>query len=377
MAETNSGTGQARVMRAAVLAASVVITASFAAAACGPPVKADPATGSGKLSVIAASFPTPSTGWLLGVPPCAYRAHPCRTLLLRRTSDGGRTWLAAQAPPAGVSAILFTGRRDGWAWRPALWHTSDGGATWRLVRIGGGPVQDVAAADGRVLAATGRCVGQSSPWTCRFQVFTSAAGSRVWRPIPGASGRDVAYASLVVSGETGYVFATTPDVGKPLLLTGPVNGSARWRPMAAPCPHAWSIALATAPGGWLFFGCGSEPGAGQQRKTAYISHDGGRTWRTVAAPPSGGYLGTASMTSGGTIMLSGGRMDVYISDNRGHSWFTSRSLDYVAGVANAGWPLWAQTTSDTTGYLFQSDTFRHQIWITSEAGRHWSPINVH
>ena len=76
-------------------------------------------------------------------------------------------------------------------------------------------------------------------------------------------------------------------------------------------------------------------------------------------------------------MLSGGRMDVYISDNRGHSWLTSRSLNYVAGVANAGWPLWAQTTSDNTGYLFQSDTFRHQVWITSDAGRHWSPITVH
>src|ERR1700746_3607972 len=45
-----------------------------------------------RVAVVSPSFISPSQGWLLVVPPCALAAKPCRTLLLRRTTDGGRTW---------------------------------------------------------------------------------------------------------------------------------------------------------------------------------------------------------------------------------------------------------------------------------------------
>ncbi len=390
--------------RAGSLAAIGAVTVSLAVAACGHQATAGAghgashasgragattpaarAAGTSKFSAISMSFPSASVGWLLGVPPCAQQAHPCRTLLLRKTVDGGRSWLPAQAPPApsatssaspaaAVSQILFSDSRDGWAWGPGLWWTRDGGATWRRLRVSGGPVQSLAVAGRRVLAATGRC-GQSDRWQCRFQVYTSEAGSGVWRPIPGARGGPAGPAGLVVSGPTGYVATTTGDL-RLVILTGPIDGSARWRPLAGPCPGAYSIALATAPGGWLFLGCGSEPGAGQQLKSAYLSANGGRTWRKVASPPSGGYLSAASMTAGGTIMLSGGRMDVYISVNRGRSWYTSPSLDSAAGLAGAGWPLFATATSDTTGCVFQEGILRHQVWITSDGGQRWTPVTV-
>jgi len=161
-----------------------------------------------------------------------------------------------------------------------------------------------------------------------------------------------------------------------VLLTGPVHGPARWRPLHSPCRSAWSMAVAAAPGGWLFLGCGSEPGAGQQFKTAFVSGDHGRTWHRVASPPAGGYLGNASMTAGGTILLSGGRMDVYISRDRGRSWHTSPSLKYAAGLAGAGFSLSAQATSDTTGYAIQEGIYQHQVWITRDGGRRWTPVTV-
>jgi hypothetical protein len=136
------------------------------------------------------------------------------------------------------------------------------------------------------------------------------------------------------------------------------------------------MAVAAAAGGWLFVGCGSEPGAGQQHKTAYLSGDYGRTWRRVANPPSSGYIGSASMTRGGTIFLYGGRMDVYISRNRGRSWRISPSLNDAAGLAGAGFGLLAATTSNATGYATQWGVYRRQLWLTRDGGRRWTPVTV-
>jgi len=343
-----------------------------------------PAASDHRVAVISASFTSASQGWLLVVPPCARAAKPCRTLLLRKTNDGGRTWTDVPAPDApsassgaggdAVGSILFTSPRDGWAFGPGLWRTRDGGARWHQVSIPGGPVLDMAAGDGRVLAATGRCT--DSGRDCRFGVYTSRTGNTTWRPIRAATARTAGTLSLYVAGHTGYL-ADVPLAGKTVLLAGPVNGSARWRPLANnPCTRPWSMAVAASPGGRLFIGCGSEPGAGQQLKTAYLSDDYGRTWRRVASPPSGGYIGSASMTRSGTIFLSGGRMDIYISRNRGRSWQVSRSLNPAAGLAGAGFDLLAATSGNTTGYATQLGVYRHQLWITDDGGRRWRPVTV-
>jgi len=338
-----------------------------------------------RVAVVSASFISPSHGWLLAVPPCGLSAKPCRTLLLRRTTDGGRTWADVPAPDApfaspgsggdGVSSVLFTSPRDGWAFGPGLWQTRDGGVAWRRVSIPGGPVLDMAAGDGRVLAATGRCT--TSGQHCRIGVYTSRTSSTAWRRIASATGRGGDTPSLIVAGHTGYLAGNVPFPGSPVLLSGPVSGSLRWRPIRTnPCTRAWSMPVAAAAGGWLFIGCGSEPGAGQQLKTAYLSRDYGRTWRRVANPPGGGYISSASMTRGGTIFLSGGRMDIYISRNRGRSWLTSPSLNDAAGLAGAGFDLLAATTSDTTGYATQQGVYRHQLWLTDDGGRRWTPVTI-
>jgi len=377
---------------------ALLIAASSLAAACGQQIPAGNgvdarpaahpaialAASDHRVAVVSASFTSPSQGWLLAVPPCALNAKPCRSLLLRTTTDGGRTWadLPAPAPFASagsggdaVRSILFASPRDGWAFGPGLWQTRDGGATWRRVSIPGGLVLDMAAGDGRVLAATGRCT--ASGRDCRFGVYTSQTGSTTWRPIPAATARGVEAPSLLVAGRIAYLASNVPLRGKAVLVAGPANGSARWRPLRNnPCTRPWSMAVAAAAGGWLFAGCGSEPGAGQQLKTAYLSSDHGRTWRRVANPPSGGYIGSASMTRSGTIFLSGGRMDIYISRNRGRSWQISRSLNYAAGLAGAGSGLLAAATSNTTGYATQWGVYRHQLWLTGDGGRRWRPITI-
>jgi hypothetical protein len=346
--------------------------------------------GGGALSVLSVSFASASAGWLLAT-PCADQVQTCRTVLMRRTVDGGRTWsgvAAPDAPPAdiyqgspppdAVGSILFTSGGAGWAFGPALWQTRDGGAGWRKMSVPGGAVQDLAVGGGRVLAVTGQCGDGGG--VCSFRVYTralpGAAGSDSWQAIPGAAGAGVRPARLVVSGGVGYVFAVAANQLGPLLLAGPVNGSARWRQVPDPCRGAFTGALAAAPGGWLFLGCGAEPGMGNQIKTAYLSDDGGRSWQQVASPPFGGYLGGASMSPGGTIFLSGSRMGIYVSWDRGRSWHQSPDLASAAGLAGAGLPLTGSTITDMLGFAFQQSVGQRQVWLTSDGGHHWAPITV-
>ena len=82
------------------------------------------------------------------------------------------------------------------------------------------------------------------------------------------------------------------------------------------------------------------------------------------------------MSAEGTIFLSGGRMDVYISANRGGSWRVSPSLTSLASAANAGWPLLATTLTGTFGVVIQQGTGAGQVWLTSDDGGTWTSATV-
>jgi photosystem II stability/assembly factor-like uncharacterized protein len=364
----------------AVHEAMVRTSASSAAAAPAKPAK--------RIDVLSASFVSPSTGWLLAELPCAHQVNPCRTTaLMRETVNGGRTWFAVPAPPGppadmyqssppsgGVGRVLFTSTRDGWAAGPSLWRTTDGGATWRRVRVPG-PVADFTVVGGRMFAVIGGC---DSAGNCAYRGYAAAVGADTWRPasgtaVTGAGGSPV---QLAVSGSVVYLLAITEGLGKPVLLAGTVTGSARWRPLPEPCAAAYSAAVAAA-AGWLFLGCAGEPGAGNQLKTAYVSRDGGRKWHQVASPPFNGYLRSATMSPDGTVFLSGERMDVYISRDRGGRWHVSPSLASPAGLADAGFPMLAATLTDTFGVVIQQGIYTQQVWLTRDGGSNWTPATVH
>ncbi len=328
------------------------------------------------MTVLSVSFVTASRGWLLAT-PCANQPRTCRTVVVRETADGGRSWFPVSAPsappadvyqsspPAGaVGTILFTSGGRGWAFGPALWQTTDGGATWRRVNGPGGQVQDVAVDAGRVLALTERCR------PCRMQVYAApvyaaAAGTDDWRAVPGASSTGARNAVLAVSGADGYL------AGPSVLLGGSVNG--RWHPLPFPCRGDWTAVPAAAAGGLLFLGCAAQPGAGSQLKAGYLSADGGHTWHQVTAPPDDGYLGSASMSPAGTILLSGDRMDIYLSWDRGRSWHESPSLAGAAATAGAGFPLTGSILTGTFGYAFQQSV----VWLTRDGGHTWTSVTIH
>jgi hypothetical protein len=330
-------------------------------------------------TLISVSFSSASRGWLL-----AQQQAGARPFLLT-SADGGRHWHVTPAAPfraGGVTAVTFGNIDDGWLFgSKALWATRDGGARWRRVPLPpGGELQSFTPAftpgADRVLASVGHC--RSDGLACSFRIWTATAGSDAWRPVPGAAGgRRAPAPQVVVSGRTGFALVTQLDPPVARLLSGPADGSRPWRQLRDPCRNSWSAALAAQRDGQrLLLACGSEPGAGQQLKTAYVSRNGGRTWRRVASPPSGGYVGGASTAGTGPVYLSGGRMDIYISADVGRSWHDSASMAGAAGLAGAGFNMDATAITATRAVAIQYGVNSRQLWLTSDGGRRWTPVTV-
>lgn len=328
-----------------------------------------PALAAAPLTVLSVSFVSASEGWLLATPCPGQPA--CHTVVMRKTVDGGRTWVAVPAPPALATGILFTGGGRGWAFGSALWRTTTGGAAWQRVNVPGGQVTDVAVSKTRVFVLSKRFQPDG------FQVYATGAGTGDWRAVPGADGTGLQHAALAVAGGEGYLTGTPPSgQGRPMLLAGPVDGAASWRPLPFPCTGPWSAALAAAPDGRLFLGCAGEPGAGNQLKTAYFSADGGHAWGRGTDPPFAGYLESASMNAAGTIFLSGDRMGIYTSWDRGRSWQQSPSLASAVNLASAGFPLTGTILTSTFGYAFQQGVDQQQVWLTHDGGRTWTATTI-
>jgi photosystem II stability/assembly factor-like uncharacterized protein len=341
----------------------------------------------GKVGPTSATFVSASTGWLLGVALCSGPACPLEMLT---TTDGGRRWSLATPPPTSalsagsrpdsVSKVVFANARDGWAFDPGLWATHDGGASWRQVDTRGSEVTSLAASDGHAVAVLSPCRPFS---TCgSFQVDTVAVSGNRWRPVRGAAGRGRA-AAVTTSGTTAYLSVASAGItgrrsgcpcaaAAPRLLAGPVSGAARWRALPVPCPQFDLLALGASRRGTLVLSCGGEPGAGNQLKRAYLSANGGRTWRRLANPPFPGYLGQVSVTSAGTIFVSGERSDVYISTDSGRSWHVSPGLSR-ADIADG---LAATMITNREGFVLQATTHFSQIWLTRDGGRTWQPVTT-
>jgi len=260
--------------------------------------------------VQSASFVSASAGFVLGVVGC-----PTGTCLaLRLTVDRGAIWTALPPPPttlggsdtgAGVSELHFADALDGWAFDGSLWVTHDGAQHWHVVDLGG-PVVAMASGAGVAYALVAGCVPSSS-CTAPGHLYRSPVGEDSWAEVKGVSaGRlDQVSFSLVAEGGTVFVLDAYPS---PEILRS--SDGVHFAPLADPCSpetnHPFPFLLgnmAASDPSDIAVACLGGAAAGSEAKQAYLSHDGGDTYRRLPDPPTGGDGAELAMPAPNTLLL--------------------------------------------------------------------------
>ena len=362
--------------RAAVLAAlSAVLVALGAVSASAQPVSGNPPPPKG-FEASSVSFFSAQTGFVLGTRRCS--ELPCKALL-RKTVNGGKTWIAVPAPPVSlvapsngpplsdVSTVRFENASDGWLFNPGLWATTNGGARWRRVSLPG-QVIALAASDGIVFAATEPVNGG----TGQARLYQSKVGSSTWTRVAGVAPAG----ALTVSGHSVWAgvaptMSTSTDSGK------------HWSKLSFSCPPNLPDAtvLAAASPADVALDCTnpSVPVPGSGPKAVYTSANGGRTFHLAGHPGHSGNAGLIAMPPGHpqviTLTASNGASYLYRSADSGKTWQMATYFDGGLGFRDLAY------ASATTGYLIHYGgslviAYGKGLMKTTNAGASWTSVPI-
>jgi len=255
-----------------------------------------------------------------------------RGATVETTSDGGRTWLAAN--PLGTTAagadIRFSDTlvgsmgvvgHDG---ASASYVTGDGGRTWTALTLPAAP----------------RCEARfQTAFSDRLHAFgipnSCAAPVGLWRTDDGGSS---------------WIAVTLP----PAPWTGP---GATLFALALPVLHGQD--------GWMAGAGGVTTGANAlQHAWLYRTHDGGRTWTVADLPatagPNSDFSRAPSLWFAGYLNGDNERAFLYHSVDGGTTWTRVRELPFN--------PRGLQFGDDLHGYAAGFDA----IWVTVDGGRTWA-----
>jgi len=313
---------------------------------------------------------------------------------LAGTSDYGTSWYGVSAPLAGapdgstgVGQVRFLNTTYGWAFGPQLYATIDGGAAWVRQSTHGMRVTDLETAGTRAFALFATCTGGGAAYGARctaFSLYTSVAGSGQWQPVPGPvsglapsqAGASGASASLVLTGDRGYLLAPSGE-----LLGGPLNGGA-WSVVGeqeqclpgspGPDGQPTGALLAAANATNLVLTCASSSAAGtQQAKRVFTSADGGIVWQNAGTAPALGLTTSATASPDGTYVLATGQ-GIDVRPTGSVTW-QAATLD---GPAPAGGFGYVGMTTDAQGIALPADPAVGTVWFTFDGGQSWAPSAV-
>jgi photosystem II stability/assembly factor-like uncharacterized protein len=322
-------------------------------------------TGQGSPSIPANFHPQSFTAiseltwWVLGAAPCSLVGlqPPCGAIL--RTTDGGRSFTALEAPLAslagrlstsGYSQIRFADLRNGFAYGPNLYATHDGGATWQPVDVGG-DVSDLAISDGEVYAIV------SPPPGSAGQLMRSPVGQDQWSTVT-AAGR-VSGGLWVLGHEVLAQSASGPGYGAHLLVSD--DGGASFTSYPAPSPGLpCDFQAQSTPVIWANCATGTESGV-------WRSTDGGASFTSAVAPgahlmlPNSAVFAAASDT---TAVV--GYQQLYRTSDAGATW---------APVGPPGIAQWAYlgftdaTHGVALGYVGSVASGNERLYYTTDGGQ--------
>lgn len=288
---------------------------------------------------MSATFISNRTGWVLGASPCPGATGSCD--VIARTRDGGATWKAIPSPktsPDHLAQIRFANQADGFVTGDQLWATHDGGATWKVVPSAA-DIAELSASAGRVWVNQNGVVkwapASGGGFTTTQNAFRAQdlrvrgavvvaddANGRLYRLVAGGFtvvptpctdsaepvvGLGAGHWLLVCAGDAGlghedkHAFTSTdegrhwaPDgdppqlSGSDLYVTSDGDFVVDHQEVAVRRGGSWQVALSSdggiSEGGFesasLGYAIGGFDGGSDQ--TMKLTHDAGRTWRTVA-----------------------------------------------------------------------------------------------
>ena len=237
--------------------------------------------------------------WLLGSAPCGRRT--CTAIV--HTTDGGPHFRRIPAPPTrGVSALRFANARDGYAFGPKLYTTTNGGRTWVAERDFG--ANDLAAADGYVYAI----VSNGGPQ----RLMRAAVGSDRWQPV-GGFGRAYAQGQVPPSALWVQGAMVLVAVGDRLFVSpAPLEPFRRVAGVPRGMGNCTYDAVSAPAAIWALCSTGMAP------DVILRSTDGGRRFATAAQVPNGPI--DAFATASAAVAVASGQGPLYVTDDAGASW---------------------------------------------------------
>ncbi len=334
------------------------------------------------------------TGWALGTTPGHCGTGGC--LALARTDNAGLNWYSVPAPGTviaangtGVSQVRFLNRDDGWVFGPELWWTRDGGQRWQQVNTGGEQVISLETVGTRAFAVFASCTPPATATPAggsggcyEYQLYSAAAGTSSWRPVPGATSGTGGTAAVVLARDTGYLLASSADTER--LARGPISATGAWSTVSAPCPARAAapnstatpyqgMLLATASPDQLFAVCntsalgstgstGTEQAA--QAKEIVASADGGRTWHRRAVAQIPGTAWSAAATPDGASLFIATSTGLYGSADGGASW----RLIMTGPPGGLGY---VGMTDNLQGFAIPAIRGHYGILFTTDGGQSW------
>jgi len=182
----------------------------------------------------------------------------------------------------------------------ALLRTSDAGKSWRRV--------------GRLAANQFDVLSPSVAYaTTRRALLRTDDGGVHWRAVARVTGL-----LAFVASRRGWID------GRRVLATE--DGGRTWRPLLRlPCESLpdGSRAVSRVSATLGFAACGDQPGAGEQLKRLYVTHDDGRSWHLRANErqmPVNGYLSSISFADARDGLLTSARGGLLATHNGGRTW---------------------------------------------------------
>ncbi len=368
---------------------AVVPTTAPSASSTAPSTALTPTTAAaggsaGQLPPVVA-FADDATGWLAEGGSCS--GSTCADPVLRRTTDGGRTWTAVATVPAlhqvsfthqdvynwGALVVLhFADPRDGWYGQGGqLWSTHDGGRTWHRLALSSVVAVTSTGETAWAWGMSGRCadeatsttVGASTP--CATALLFTAAAFDNWNPVPrspsfAVGGDLLADAGTLWALNAGHLYTTAP--GQTLTETqAPCAGRAGLGPVRL-------LDLGVDDVGVLCAAGAVDGNTNTMAKAVVHSTDRGYLWRTWADAPAAGWAGWAAGNGAGTALV--------VTD--GHTLWRSAGSSWspVFAPASATGEIDQLLMVDATVGFVVSDDGHGQTTVltTTDGARTWTPI---